>query len=225
MAIISFEHRLIFIKTLKTGGTSLEVELARRLGDDAIVTPVIPAVDGHRPRNYRRSVFRKPFYNHIPAARVRTFIGRDRYAGMTKFCVEREPVRKCISFYHMLRNSPDHRRAGSQALDWADYVGAGDFPDDLDRYSTVEGGRRVLLVDEVIPYEEMQAGVDAVMRRVGIEPFAIAARAKGDYAGERVVGPEDVTADQRARIYRAFEPSLRVAGLWDYYAGSSALAA
>ncbi|HYZ48704.1 MAG TPA: hypothetical protein VE567_07410 [Sphingomonas sp.] len=225
MAIISFEHRLIFIKTLKTGGTSLEIELARRLGADAVVTPVIPSVEGHRPRNYRRGLMRRPFYNHIPAARVRQYLGRARYDGMYKFCVEREPVRKCISFFHMLRNSPDHRRPGSERLSWTDYVAAGEFPIDLDRYSAVESGRRVLLVDEVIPYEEMQKGLDTVMRRVGIEPFPIAARAKGDYAGERVIGPKDVTAEQRARIYAAFEPSLRIAGLWDRYAGSPASAA
>jgi hypothetical protein len=50
--IVSHEHRFIFLKTRKTAGTSIEMALARIAGDDAIVTPVQPPEEGHRPQNH-----------------------------------------------------------------------------------------------------------------------------------------------------------------------------
>jgi hypothetical protein len=50
--IISHSRRFIFVKTAKTGGTSLETFLARHCSADDIVTPVYPAHEGHCPRNY-----------------------------------------------------------------------------------------------------------------------------------------------------------------------------
>lgn len=57
--IVSHEHRFIFVKTRKTAGTSIEVFLSKLAGDDAIVTPTTPAVEGHHPRNYNPTRFAK----------------------------------------------------------------------------------------------------------------------------------------------------------------------
>ena len=50
--IVSHEHRFVFVKTRKTAGTSIEVFLSKLAGEDAIVSPIRPAIEGHRPRNY-----------------------------------------------------------------------------------------------------------------------------------------------------------------------------
>ncbi len=218
MAIISFRHRFIFIKTRKTGGTSIEVELARRVEDAAVVTRVIPAVKGHEPRNWSRGWLRKPYYNHMPATLVRRFLGEETFGGMYRFCVEREPVSKCMSHFHMLRNSPDHARPEDRDLSWDAYCARGDFPVDVEKYSEVVDGRRVPLVDRVLAYETMGRTLREVMDRVGIMPFDLDSRAKGEYSAKRIVGKDDVTPTQRARIYDAFAASIEVAGLGDIYA-------
>lgn len=217
MAIISFKHDLIFVKTTKTAGTSIEVELARRLEADAIVTPVIPPVDGHAPRNYRRGVLKTPFYNHMSAQMIRSFIGRERFDRMYRFCVEREPVGKCISHFHMLRNSPDHRDRRNRSLSWSDYVRRGDFPIDIDKYSEVKDGVRILLVNEVIPYEDLQARFDRILSRAGIGGISLETKAKGEYSGAKVVDRNDVTSQERAIIYAAFQDSLTIGQLGDHY--------
>jgi hypothetical protein len=49
--VISHRHRFIFIKTAKTAGTSIEVFLSPRCGDEDVFTPFAFPEEGHRPRN------------------------------------------------------------------------------------------------------------------------------------------------------------------------------
>lgn len=62
--ISSHQHRFIFVKTLKTAGTSIEVFLSGLCGRDDVVTPLHIPEPGHAPRNFGG------FYNHMPAARI-----------------------------------------------------------------------------------------------------------------------------------------------------------
>lgn len=217
MAIISFQHNFIFIKTTKTAGTSVEVELARRIEPEAIVTPVIPPVEGHMPRNYARGWLRRDFFNHMPATMVRKFIGRERFNEMYRFCIEREPVSKCISHFHMLLNSPDHRRAETQSLTWEEYCERGEFPVDLAKYAEWTGDRWIKLVHDVLPYETIGEALRGALARNGMMPFDLNTRAKAEYSSRRFITKDEVTPAQRARIYAAFADSIRVAELQHLY--------
>jgi hypothetical protein len=217
MAVISFQHNFIFIKTTKTAGTSVEVELSRRIEPEAIVTPVIPEVEGHEPRNYRRGVLRKPYFNHMPATLIRKFIGRGRFETMYRFCVEREPVAKCISHFHMLMNSPDHRGPDDKSLTWDAYCERGEFPIDLVKYAEWTDGCWKALVHDVLPYETIGDALRTVLARNGMMPFDLEARAKAEYSARRFITKDEVTPAQRALIYAAFADSIRVAGLENIY--------
>src|SRR5438874_13562449 len=52
---ISHKHKFIFIKTVKTAATSLEVFLSQHCGPDDVLTLFDPPIEGHQPRNYNGS--------------------------------------------------------------------------------------------------------------------------------------------------------------------------
>lgn len=212
MAIVSFQHNFIFIKTTKTAGTSIEVDLSNVAGEDAIVTPILPPVEGHRPRNFGEANGPKTFFNHMSAVQVRDQIGAERFGRMFKFCVEREPISKCISHYHMLCNSPMHQPPEG-APSWEAYCALRRFPVDTSRYSERRNGRLSLLVDRILRYDRLEQELSAVMTLLGIQGFALRSRAKSEYSRQQRVRPEDVTPPQRAAIERAFAESSRLIGI------------
>ena len=54
--IFSEKHNILFIKNMKVGSTSMEVELSKILPDSAIVTKINPPNKDHKPRNFRNFV-------------------------------------------------------------------------------------------------------------------------------------------------------------------------
>ena len=82
--IISHTHKFIFIKTVKTAGTSIEGFLSQHCGPEDVLTPIFPPIEGHEPRNYEGSVhplseiLRLPFgpvsaWRHISSQRQRFY--------------------------------------------------------------------------------------------------------------------------------------------------------
>ncbi len=210
MAIISFRYNLIFVKTSKTAGTSIEVDLGQRVEDDAIVTPILPPSSRHVPRNFESEGGR--FYNHMTAIEIREILGPEQFSGMFKFCVEREPVSKCISHFHMLRNSPLHVTPQTVDLSWDAYCEQGRFPVDHRKYSEVVDGTRRVIVDRILNYDRLQQDLPGVLATLGIDGFRLIAREKSEYARRSFISPDRVTQSQRAAIYGAFSETLRLAG-------------
>lgn len=199
--LISHVYKFIFIKTKKTAGTSIEVELSKIMGRKDIVTPISPKEDGHISRNFR--TLRGKFFNHIDAFSVLKILGEQKFHSYYKFCVEREPVDKCISYYSMLRNSPHHNR-NSKQIDWDTYVLNRDFPIDTDKYTDNSGN---LLVDRILRYENLEDELAEISSHLGL-PFAgLQAKAKSGFR-EHV----PVTNAHREAIYDAFRDSLRFTG-------------
>lgn len=214
MAVISFKHRFVFIKTTKTAGTSIEVELSRLAGDDAVVTPVVPPEEGHLPRNYLGADGTPAFYNHMTAGEIRDRIGAAQFHKMHKFCVEREPVAKCISHFHMRRNSELHSEGGRYRASWAQYCEAGQFPVDTAKYCERGPGGPTCLADTILAYESIAFNLPQLMARLGLPGFRLTARAKSEYSRNKLVDPDQVTKAQRERIYAAFAESLALTGLY-----------
>lgn len=212
MALISFKYNLIFIKTTKTAGTSIEVDLSPRLEEEAIVTPIGSAPAGHIPRNF--STPKGDYFNHIGASQIRAMLGSETYDRMFKFCVEREPLDKCISHFHMLRNSPEHNRGGAYVKSWSDYCRDRDFPVDLEKYSEIRNGKRVPLVDRILRYETLEEDLPALLDRLGIPNFKLSAREKSSYRTSRLLSREEVEPSQRRIIDRCFADTRALTALY-----------
>lgn len=154
------------------------------------------------------------FYNHMTAARIRDLIGDQAFGRMYKFCVERDPVEKCISHFHMLRNSALHNRGGMNLFSWDEYCNSGKFPVDIDKYSEIVDKKRVLMVDRILRYERLQEELSPLLEDHGIAGFRLQAREKSDYRSPELIKLQDVTPEQRHQIESAFAPTCKVTGLY-----------
>lgn len=205
MAIVSFKHRFIFIKTRKTAGTSIEVHLANQCADEDIVTPLYPPVVGHTPRNYQTEASISSFYNHMPASRIQELCP-ETFSRSFRFCFERHPVDKCLSHFAMLRNSPLHRKAEHPAT-WEAYLERGFFPVDTALYVDQQGA---LLVDKIYRYEELASSLADISARTGIPYAPLSAQEKSGFRyGVPPFSEVMASVEQRRLIFDAFSSTLR----------------
>jgi len=183
--IISHKHKFIFIKTRKTAGTSLEKVLLSICGDEDVITrdhlhAGEQDVFMDDARNYQGSwipikelmasqtlldtlrvgrdwLQRPKFYNHMSAYSVKCRIDPNVWNSYYKFCFDRNPWDKCISFYYW------QGRGGRDLGTFRDYLlqwhkrGTLDqsLPKDWQRYTFKDQ----MIVDGVYDFNDLSGGL------------------------------------------------------------------
>ncbi|MEO0509050.1 MAG: sulfotransferase family 2 domain-containing protein [Verrucomicrobiota bacterium] len=183
--IVSHRHKFIFIKTHKTAGSSMEMALAPLCGADDIITPMESNVGTDIPRNFhedtlmgrsyaRSRLFRKCidrhsprlgkwFYEHMPAWRVRELVGEDVWETYYKFCFERNPWDKVVSYYNWKKYGQKRKMP-----DFKSYVMTKSHRLPLDARLYFEGDK--CLVDRVADYADFLEQFDAICKKLCL-PF------------------------------------------------------
>jgi hypothetical protein len=218
--IVSFEHRFAFVKVQKTAGTSIEVFLSQVAGPDAIVTPINPPEPGHEARNFatspavaadsggrrggsRRRRKSRPapadepaFFNHMPASLVRERLGSETWDGLYRFCFERNPWDKAVSFYFWRTRRLD---VPPPFEAWATTPGS--LVSERSMYTVDDA----LVVDLVGRYETLTADLRKMLDHVGVETSIALPRAKSEH---RPVG-------ERTAIGAAADAVIRTEFAWE----------
>lgn len=225
--ILSHKYKFIFIKTAKTAGTSIEVFLSKHCGPKDVVTPIVPPVEGHQPRNYEGFInpipeilqrpgklfsalrhaitSREKFYNHMPASEVTNQVPADIWNGYFKFCVERNPWDKVLSHYHM------HAAREGGALSLDEYLARGRFPINYFRYANRSGTK--IIVDRVLRYENLLTELGEIFFQLNI-PFdgTLGATAKSEYRTDRRSYNQVFNDEQRRIVEKAFAKEIELHG-------------
>ena len=213
--IISHKYKFIFIKTRKTAGTTIEYNISKYLGKYDIIPPSNQSIYLSQNYIYDTKIskflkkvkltkigrtFEKKFTEHEHAFDLKKKINKNFFDNYFKFCVEREPVDKCISYYFMRKNASTSTTI-KQNMTWDDFVQKKRFPVDSNMYSY---GNK-LLVDKIIKYENLENELTEILNDRGINNFKIE---KSVNNSSRGVDPE-VTLKQKKIIYDSFKSSLR----------------
>lgn len=197
--IASFTNDFIFIKTQKTGGTSVEIVLSSWCSGKDICTPISEEEErapfGGRAMNYKSWLGKQRFYNHMPASEVKELLSGfwDR---AYKFTIERDPFEKVVSrawFALSRRNGP-----ASEIGKEIDAVIRSRMYINYPLYSI--GG--ALAVDEVISYDNLWPRIGELAKRFGKAIPPKLPQAKAGIRADRRPAIEVLTDAQKEIILR-----------------------
>jgi Sulfotransferase family len=224
--IVSHQHRFIFLKTNKTAGTSIEAGLSRLCGPDDIITPYREDNEPYRqaltPQNYRiehplkpqRTLWRKllgrperyyhpsvGFYEHMPAWRVRAYLGEEVWRSYFKFAFDRNPWDRQVSWYFYKTKSKRRRPSFDRFM--RDRAKA--FVSNFDIYA-LDGE---MAVDFLGRYEDLEKDLATALERIGV--------------GKIVALPKTNVSVIRERDYRSYYSPETQALVAEWYALEIAL--
>tara|TARA_B100000614_G_scaffold245805_1_gene251221 strand:+ start:213 stop:908 length:696 start_codon:yes stop_codon:yes gene_type:complete len=224
--IISHERKFIFIKTEKTAGTSIEIALSKYCGPRDIITPVSPEDEKIRaslgylgPQNHRVPLrlwnFRQwrkaclrlqwpTFHSHSDARTIRRFLGDTLWKDYFKFCFERNPWDKVISWYHWnCRNSNDRPQID-------DFVKSqqGKKVKGFDLY-TIDNR---VVVDSVYRFEDLNGAMADIAETISLPEIPILPSAKTSQRKDRRPHYKVLSGESVDIIKRRYEREIAMLG-------------
>lgn len=226
--IVSHQYRFIFIKTKKTAGTSMEIALSRYCGTSDIISPIAPEDEVIRkaqgirgPQNYllpwneygamdwaRLLVRRKKaktFYNHISASLARERLGEEIWRTYYKFCFDRNPWDKVISYYFW------HYRNASCRPDLNTFI-IQDPDSVLQPWASAqesmyrENGE--IIVDDVYRFEDLATLAPILSKKLGLGGELTVPRTKSASRSDRRTPREALTVRSIERIGELFAKEI-----------------
>jgi hypothetical protein len=184
--IVSHEHKFIFIKTKKTASTAIEAALSELCGPLDVITPYRAESEadraGRAPQNYRidhplkprRPLWRKllgrperywhhsvGYYEHMPAWRVRQYVGEEVWKSYFKLAFDRNPWDRQVSWYFYKTKSKARRPEFDRFMQSRRRA----YIDNHELYM-LDGA---LGVDFLGRYENLEADLASALTQIGIK--------------------------------------------------------
>lgn len=206
--IVSHEHRLIFLKTRKTAGTSIEIALSAICGPRDIITPIMAADEelrarsGRGPQNYEAPPLPRAATNHAPARKARAIVGEDVWHSYTKITVERNPWDQVVSSYYWMA------RTMADPPSFEVFVRRPRVAKLADTNARIYRIKGAMVADTVLRFESLADDVFALWRDLGLPGDPILPHAK---SGVRPAGSyrDHYGEESRDLVAGLFSDSVR----------------
>lgn len=225
--IISHKYKFIFIKTAKTAGTSLEIALSKFCGSDDIISPLPFGEEevrknlGYRgPQNYfipksrygikdwRRFLTKgkkQRYRKHNSANQIRRYIGEEIWNSYFKFCVERNPWDRFISWYYYM-HIKEQRPSISEFLESK----LSDFLPHRGYYLyTIDDE---VVVDKICSYENLAEDLEEVRIRCDLPEKIVLPKANASTRKDRRSYREILTEEQAEKIREISSKEIALLG-------------
>lgn len=227
--ILSHEHKFIFLRTIKTAGTSVEIALSKFCGPRDVLTPMSPVdsetrralgyrgaqnywlpLHEHGLRDLARLVVRRKrtrkFYHHMTATEVRALVGDDIWNSYYKLAIDRNPWDRFLSFYHWRVRHRSPQPTFRELVDEPEVMRLRQRG--LDLYS-IDGK---VAVDKVCRFEHLAEDLEEVRLKLGLpEPLTLP-HAKGNIRTDKRHYREVLDDHTRDRIATLFREEIRLHG-------------
>jgi hypothetical protein len=177
--LVSHTHKFIYLKTKKTGGTSVEAYLEQfclppdtvDLGDHNRVETISEyGIAGARHNG--RKIKEDQYWNHMSAKRLRSLLGEDVWKSYYKICVIRNPWDRMVSKFWWTMHSIRKKIARKphmpfdevrESFEWFIDMKPRWLADDLDVFTIGDE----VIVDDVIRYEDFDNEVARICENIG----------------------------------------------------------
>lgn len=210
--IVSHQHRLIFLKTRKTAGTSVEIALSRICGPDDIITPLIDedeelraSLGGRGPQNVASPPLPVKPFNHMPARGVRRVVGREVWRSYHRVAIERNPWDLVVSQYYWR-----HREVEAPPT-FDEWVRLPMVQRLADKNAKIYRLNDRIAVDRMMRQESLEADLAALWSEQGLPGSPDLPRAKSHSRQERSYR-ELYTDETRDLVADLFAPVIRDLG-------------
>lgn len=225
--IVSHKYKFIFIKTHKTAGSSMEMALGPLCGADDVIPSMETNLDSGVPRNYHEPtwigrtyassrLFRKLihrhspllgnwYYEHMAATRVRELIGEDVWNSYYKFCFERNPWAKVVSYYNW--KTIGQGRKLPPFDEWV-LQKSHRLPRDADLY--FDG--QTCLMDDVFDFDNFRGTFQSICDRLGIPFNGEMPREKTNITKEKPRYQDFYSDETREKVASLYQREIELMG-------------
>lgn len=191
--IISHTHRYLFLKSLKTAGTSIEAAMSQSCAGDDIVTPLNNFAHNrdetngivHRSMNVDRLPWwdKESIGQHVDAQTMRKHLAPEIWRDYLKFSIARNPWDRMVSMFTWLRRNDATIQPKKSLLQriglpgdemqqvrkqFAQFLRNG--VDTNDRFYFQDGE---LCVDFIVRYEQLTDDLSELCKKLGLPPLAL----------------------------------------------------